>query len=496
MAVAAETSYSPPHTVTDPYLTVDSLPAIGAARDQLRAYAWDLLHSRRTGAPEDNSQPLLSVDALTTAEAYLKSKAAFGPADPRTQELQAGLELDYSRYVSEWFRKLRPEYFLTLHHRYDAATDDHYAHGLSTRRLNENALTPTLTEPEEEGRRVNEYVENATPALVHRLGGTALRGAGIRTISECPDSAIAAFALDQKRGNPHQGYRGYVPEIEKLIIRDWHVDPTTGDRDQEQVALPGIYFTHEIILQAIAEQGLELGTPDKTKLQGTQLVVRDDLIDFVRLLDTVASREWCTNLFRGEVVAANHPKPYDRFRSEASQRQLALKEPIAAVTAFVLDLAEQGVDHEKATALVEQYVKRLLLTMARRDTGLAEQMFNKETAAGLERVRQLEAAGRHDEARQLYEEVIDNAPGGGACGPGSCGLIGVDPNSPAGMRARTMGLDGELVQDTERPCPKCKELTVLYDLKGNKACTNAKCAFKQVSGKTSGGKPQPSDHEK
>lgn len=89
-------------------------------------------------------------------------------------------------------------------------------HGWSIRQLTENALVPIAEDAEEEARRVNERVEEATPHIVRSLGSLAL-GKGIITISQCTDSAISSFQTDMKLGRKHRGYRGYVPEIEKVM---------------------------------------------------------------------------------------------------------------------------------------------------------------------------------------------------------------------------------------------------------------------------------------
>lgn len=453
MAVAAEQ-----------YVAIDNIPELAEERTRVRGAAWMLLRSREEQERLGETELPLAIDALSTADHVLEARTIYGLDSPEYQNLHAGLKLDCLRLVAEWYRKKRPEYFAPSRHFFDAESGEFYSHGLSIRQMTENALRPIVASPEEEARRVNERVEDETPRILRKLGNYALAGCGIRTISECTDKAVADYQEDMKHGAKHRGYDGYVPEIEKIMIRDMHLDSETGDRIQEQLGLPGIYINHWVIQEALRRCGVETKGLGKTELHGMQLAVGDDLMEFVALLDDIASDEWRTNIFMGEEVPEGYVKDYENFRIQALARQESLADTAGTVANFVLDLAEDGFDRRKAPAHVEDFVKKLLLHMAKEDMTVAEQMFDEKTAVGLYQVAQLERQGLHEEAYELMREVEANAPGGGACNGGSCGLESLNIYSKEGkeLKEKLKAKDGDtLVKDKERSC-KCGSKSIVY----------------------------------
>lgn len=472
------------------YRSLDEMPGVAEERQQVREKAQSLLFRRFTQAQMDSVNLPLAIDALSTADHVIRARNQYGEASAEHTERLNGLRLDCHRLVAEWYRKKRPEYFPPLRHSYNATTGEYYSHGLSIRQMTEQALRPIPNNVEEEARRVNEKVEDETPRILRGIGSVALSGVGIRTISECTDKAITEYKADMASGAPHRGYDGYVPEIEKLMVRDIRVDEETGDRWQEQVALPGMYITHEIIQLALKRRGIDAEHMDKTALHGTQLLVEDDLLEFVQLLDDVASEEQGVNLFMGEEVEAGYVKDYAGFRREALTRQKSLINLADTVANFVLDLAEAGFDRRRAPAHVEEFVKKLLLDMARKDLSKAEQMFDVRTFTGLVQVNQLYAQGRDQEAFTLLQTVEAQAPGGGFCSGGSCGLERVDLSSTFGqdMKVKLRAEQGDtIVKDRERKC-RCGARGIVYAYnksKVNKYCTECGAyESKQTTGKT------------
>lgn len=456
---------------TPTYRLVDEIEALAGPRQEARSQAWAMVATRQDQQERGDSALIpLPVDALSTAEKVMEAAKQFGKDSESYAEKRAGLELDTLRLVAEWHRKMTFEYFEPVRHTYDDATEDFYSHGLSIRQMTENALVPIADDPEEVGRRVNELVENETPKIIKKIGGFALNKVGIRTFSECTDKAVVDYQQDIAEGKPTRGYRGYVPEIEKLMIRDIRFDEATGDRFEEQVGLPGIYINHYVIQKALGRRGIETGHMSKTELHGAQLLVEDDLIDMVRHLDAVASEEWRTNIFMGEEVAADYVKNYETIREEAAARQETLKDMAATVAVFILDLVEDSVDKRRATVMVEDFVKNMLLNMAKKNTALAAQMFDTNTAHGLQEVAYLESIGRYEEAFTRFQEVEKAAPGGGYCGAGSCGLESVDTLSDAGkelMKQLKAEAGDTVVKDKERSC-KCGKKEIVYAYNRNK----------------------------
>jgi hypothetical protein len=474
MAEAADTQ-----NLEQGYRFVDGIEGVAELRQQERLGAVALLDGRRQRFATTGEVDFLPVDALSTAHEVLEAEKTSGLGSPDYEDKLSGLVLDCQRLLAEWYRKKKPEYFPSLRHIFNEKTEEFFSHGLSIAQMTSNALVPIPDNPEEENRRINEKVEDATPRILKSLGKIAIGTESIRTISECTDKAVNDYAYDQRNKLPHTGYGGYVPEIEKVMVRDMKLDKASNDRFEEQIALPGIYITHEIIKIALAKRGLDASTMDKTTLHGAQIVAGDDLIDFVALLDTVASEQWCTNIFMGEEVSKGHHKNYMGFRQEALARQEGLKDMAKITANFVLGLARDNFDRRKAPAHVENFVKKQLLDIAKKDFVVAEQMFDIETAQGLQAVAALEQQGKYQESFALMQEIGKKAPGGGSCGGGSCGLEDVDLNSEFGkdIKSKLKADDGDkIVKDKERAC-KCgaKEIVYAYSkTKVNKYCTSCK----------------------
>lgn len=469
MAAAAE---------VDTYTFVDSIPELAVARDEVRHYAETVLEDRRQGLVIGEAQPL-QIDALSTAHYVIEARTLQGENSALYTERLSALQLDCQRLVGEWYRKNTWEYFPKSRHYFDAQTGDFYSHGLSIRQMTENALTPHLGNAEEEARRVNEYVENETPQIIHKLGMAALKGVNLRTVSECTDQALIDYEHDQRTGAMHRGYRGYVPEINKKMIRDITFDELTGDRIEEQIGISGIYIDDWVTREALHRRGLDAKNLGKTELHGHQIVASDDLIDFVALLDEVASEQWCVPVFMGEKIEPGQAKDYKRVRTEAAQRQAELRGHADMVADFLISIAEEQTDPREAPMLVEEFVKSMLLRLAASDQTLAAQIFDERTASGLAEVARLSAVGSNELALELFMQVQEQAPGGGFCGAGSCGLEAIDLQNTNDVDAlKRLGFDTkDSIKDTERHC-KCGAKAVYYDLKKAKkgcgACNRTK----------------------
>lgn len=455
-------------THTELYQFVDDLPGVYEERLFVRSAAWQLIEDRRQREQTMDAE-YAPIDALSTANNVLFAESVYGKDSHEYQESWQGLLLDCERLVGEWYRKNTSEYFEPTRHIFNAEKGEYYSNGLSIRRMTENALVPIAEDPEEETRRVNERVEEETPRIVRSLGSLAL-GRGIVTISECTDSAIESYEADRKAGKKHRGYRGYVPEIRKLMIRHVTVDPETEDRYQTQIGLPGTYLDHETIQIALEEKGLDASSMGKTELHGAQFLADEDPMEFVKHLDAVASEQWATNIFMGEEVPDDFVKDYAAFKQEAKERKESLAGWSKTVALHVLDLAREGFDRKKAPAHVESFVKNMLLNIAKQDETVAEQMFDAKTAAGLKAVTALEARGLFDEANRLWKTVEREAPGGGSCGAGSCGLEGVlEGTKEAADLRKKLGADSgdKIVKDKERAC-RCGNKSIVYAYNKNK----------------------------
>lgn len=475
-----ETLVVPPQEF-EPYRLVDDIPEVAIERQEAREYAERILETNRA-READQSLDLIPVDALSTGRGVLTAERTHGFGSAEHKERWDGLVLDCQRLIGEWYRKLKPEYFEPVRHTFNEQDQAFYSHGLSIRQMTENALVPIGGDSEEEHRRVNEYVEDRTLPIIHGLGALTVGREVVRTISECTDSAKESYEEDMRNGREHRGYRGYVPEISKLTVRDAWIDPETGDRLEEQVMIRGDRIGHEIIQMALGRRGLDAHDMDKTELHGAQFIARDGLMDFAKLLDDVAGEQWCTEVFMGEEVEPGHEKNYDKFREEALARQESLKDLAETTATFIVDLVDSDFDRRKAPAHVEEFVKMLLLDLGKKNITVAKQMFNKEAITELEKAAFYEANGDYERADQAMERARKVAHGGGSCGAGSCGLEAVGRSEEKELREKLKATDKDkLVRDKERACPTCGKKSVVYaysDSKVSKACE--KCDFSET----------------
>lgn len=445
------------------YILVDSIPVFAMARQKARLESYDIIEKNRQYLRDgDFGQVAMPVDALGTAKRVRESAEIYGEYSSQHINRFQGLVLDCGRLLAEAARKNTYEYFPPERHEYNDLDGQYYSHGMQILGMTEAALTP-VAEPEEVERRVNERIEEVT----YGVGRTALgESAKIRTISECTDWAIDA--LESSSSN----YGGYVPEIQKLMIRD--VSYEGDDRFQEQIGVSGIYITHEVIKDALNTKGAKIAELSKTELHGAQLAVEDDLVDFVALLDEVASERYSANIFMGEPVDDDFIKDYSTVREDAVARQDKLKKKSTELAHVVVNLEKEEVDEWAAVGIVEAKVKKMLLEISKTDSNIAASAFDKKTERGVQEVIYLQAMGHYSEAAVKMEEVEKQAPAPSYCGAGSCGLESLSTKSKDGVKALEIGLDSSegLIKDKERSCIKCHKKAVVYDLKGKKGCVN------------------------
>jgi hypothetical protein len=472
----------------DVLIDADTIPELQAARQQAAQQAGIILARNRqllaSGQPE--AAPI-EVDVLGTASRLVVAKDKYGVDSLQYKELDKGLELDCERVIGEAERKLTWEYFGDALQKQDKETGQYTAHGVPLSEVVTSGLTPH-GKPEEQDRRVNEYVEEmgtyvGLGRMVKSLGGTAVSNTiSSYTISECTDFAIEDYAI-----NPKGSHRGYVPEIKKFMTRDVTFDAETGNRVERQLALSGVYITRDVIMNVLAGFGAisEGQTLSKTELHGKQLIDPSSkgIVWFAEQLDKEASKQSGKRIFMGEAVAQDHPMNYESVPIEAEARRVKLAPKPRELADYLITLQENGTDKQVAEGLVNAYLKKMLLEVASSDPDKAEVMFDKATAEGFRAVAALQALGRDQDADWLRSEIEKNAPDVSYCGAGSCGLESVASNAAEALKAKALGLKGELLHDTERSCPGCNEKKIYYDKEGNKACTG--CGLTHTKGKVS-----------
>jgi hypothetical protein len=494
------------YAVEDPVnhlVDADTVPELRFARLRAGQEAASILGRNRQLLYEGETESVpRAVDALGTVRQVVEAKREFGADSPQYKEKFEGLMLDSERLLGEAYSKHTSEYFAEVLQSFDPAKREYSAHGLSVKRMVTNGLSPAVG-PEERARRANEYVEEGTyEAIGTAIGHIGLQGMAERipepaalaetespalsvmTVSECTDEAIKDYEL-----NPKGSHGGYAPGIRKFMVRGVHFTES-GDRLEEQVAVPGLYITHEVITEVLAgkgaiAQGEELS---KTELHAKQLISvnGEGVMDLVKELDQKAGEKSGKRIFMGEKVPADHEMDYDAFVGQAEIRRQKLAPKPQQLAEYLVALEEGGTDGATAEALVNVWLKRTLLEVAGKNPDLAEAMFDQATAEGFREVARLKAEGQDNEARWLQAQVERNAPEVSYCGAGSCGLEAASPGDVS--KAQRLGLKGEIIHDKERPCPACSAMKVVYGENG-KACTG--CDYVEVNGETK----RPSEKE-
>jgi hypothetical protein len=481
MAAAAE-QLAYQFETTPPYLAVDDSFFLAGIRNAARRDALDIIEQRREHLRQADYEAVpLPVDAVGSARAVIEARLLFGYDSELANEKLLGLKLDCQRLLAEAARKNTYEYFPPLRQDFDTDKQEYVSHGFSILDMTKAGLTP-IAEPEELERRINERVEEVTYLAIGRLAlgermvvspeeqVKATKVRRIRTISECPDWAIEAYRKDSKGG-----YGGYVPEIEKRMIRDVVFDPITGARYEEQVGLSGMKIKRADIIDALAKQGIELASDiSKTELHGIQFEVTDSLFSFVEALDKTAGVRTGENIFMGETVA--QACDYSAIPAAAEGRQAALESHASQLAETLLVFAANGTDRWLATNLVGAKVKEILFSVARQDVSQAALMFNQATAQGLKEVYSLQQTGDLAGAQNRLNQVKASAPAPSYCGAGSCGLENLSVTGDQASKMKEMGLESKgSLKDTARRCPRCSKKDIVYDMKNKKkACTGCK----------------------
>jgi hypothetical protein len=452
----------------------EHLPDLSAISEAARHEALAILDIHRQNLRDGNFESVpLDVDAMSTAARVAQVRETHGEGSLQHQEARVGLVLDCGRKWAEAFRKNSWEFFPTTVQTHDADTNHLYAHGFSVDDMMHNGLSP-LAEAEETELRVNDYAHLHVNKAI--LGSPVSHDIAALRLSPCPDWAIESY-----KTNPKAAHGGYAPEIQKLMINYDTFNPVEGAVFHEQFAVSGTFITTEVMAAAL--QTLEAIDQDavlsKTEIHGTTGIVPKEVVsnvvDVLRLLDQIATELHGVNVFLGEAVPVNFVKAYNRVYAESEARRQQQAQLAEELADYIEGLHEQDIDHALGTVLVERYIQRVLLDVARQEPGQAEIIFNQETADGFREVQHLESLGLIDQAKQRLETVEQQAPAASSCGAGSCGLEGVDKESKLGreLAELTQAEDGdEIVRDKERAC-KCGKKEIVYAY--NKTKVNKKC---------------------
>lgn len=477
----------------------DSVAGLRLVREAAKEEAAQVLQDRVDQLCEDPETLAVPnpVDPLTTAARALEVKKKFGVDSPEYAEARASLVHDCKRLFAEAYRKRRWEHFAETKQTHNPVTGDYEFMGYSLTTMTRQGITP-LAEKGEQVNRGIEFVEEATGRAVRTLGHLAVGNlvvlrpgqaktaevqapeARMMTISECPDWAIDAYRRKSKGG-----WGGYAPEVEKMMLRGVRF-ANDGNRYQEQLGLPGMFITHDVVVEALQEMQLAKPgqEPSKEDVRAMQLMnlTGQDVFDVAKILDAIASRHSGKTIFLGEEVAADHPRDYASAREEAAARQERQQGDAENMADFLMDLEARGVDHWPAQGLVERKVHKMIFRGVKGDPEAAAAAFDDKTAERIAEAKRRREEGDEEGARKIEIQAEKEAPEPSFCGAGSCGIEQASIQEAA-EACSALGIEGdfEVLRDSERPCQNCKTVGEVFyvvdkdsgDLIG-KYCSNCK----------------------
>lgn len=466
------------------------IPELAQAQAEARHLASAILANNRERLMDGDFDGVpIPVDPLSTADVLRDARDRFGVASPECQQARKALLLDCHRLLLEAFRANTWEYFPESQQVYNSQTGDFYSHGHRIADLVTNGLSP-VAEKEEQDRRLNEAVEEM--GTYRRLGSMLLgktitteivpENKTVTTISECTDWAIQ----NHKDGRLETG--GYVPKIQKFMIRSVRFDVATQSRYEEQLGASGEYIDHDIIVEALRTFDQRL-SPDmsKTDVHATQMVTELDSSawDWIELLDSLATQKHGVQIFMGELLHPGQTKDYDLARRQAAERSANMDDMAGELAQQVLTLADSNVDHWAANGMIENELKTMMFKVCREEPSRSYEMFDAATAQGFAQVQYLESIGQFEQANLLRAQTEKQAPAPEFCGAGSCGLEHANLSL---KQAKDLNVEigDKVLKDTQRAC-KCGNKSIVYaynKTQVKKLCTS--CGAKENKQATKG----------
>lgn len=448
---------------------LDSYDSFIASKVFYQKRAQKILENNQLLAEQGIENVPLPVDVLSTSKKYLEEDDL-----SKKEILLEAVNEDNARLLAEAMRKSSWEYFPEIFERYNQDQNDLEINGIFLNETLFNGLSP-FAHKEEQQIRVLEFVEHQIHLeIINKLRDNKnYEEVNIVTIKECPEYILEEYSQNHLPGK----YGGYVPEINKLVIQKARIN--ADGVYLEHIALPGIFFDHQSILEYLNLSGLKLDNNcTRLELRSKQFILdeHNSLLDIAKDLDEHVAKKNNLNIFLGEV--ASSPKDYSIVQQEAQFRQRESKEEVLELSRFLINLAKEDVDSGVAAYRLGQFLKKMLFSYVQENIAQADVIFDKPTQNLLILAEQLSQRGIIESSQKIVQKAFNRAPPAVFCGAGTCGIVAVNQFSKEAKAVKGLGLKGEVIKDTIRTCPKCKNSEVYYDSKGNKAC--AKCQNKEI----------------
>ncbi len=384
--------------------------------------------------------------------------------------LREALFLDSLRLVAEVRNKLSPRYFSSNFQYYDPEKKDLFSNSRSLTEISKNGLS-SFCEPEEQQIRALDYVDNMMNIELIEKCRQDDSNITLLRIKECPDYVIDKY---QKSQNENDTYNGYVPQIKKFVLQRDRISSEGVISDH--FALPGTLIDTEVIREALnklSDQELyqELSS---LELRAKSFVISSDeesFIEFVKLLDDLASKKHNQSIFMGEVVPDEIKKDYYQFLDQCQDQDQDNIDLANDVSDFLLSESRQKNDPMISEVRLNKYLSKKTFDRFKHDTSQISRMFGFQIAVNLETInRQFQTTKNKASYDGAMKVLADSLPPVLFCGAGSCGLIGITSGSNLDKTLSKLGLKGDKLGDTIRKCPNCGKKTVYYDGYANKAC--------------------------
>ena len=392
--------------------------------------------------------------------------------------LREALFLDSLRLVAEVRNKLSPRYFSSNFQYYDPEKKDLFSNSRSLTEISENGLS-SFCEPEEQQIRVLDYVDNMMNIELVEKCRQDNSNITLLRVKECPDYVIDKY---QKSKDENDTYNGYVPQIKKFVLQRDRISSEGVISDH--FALPGTLIDTEVISEALNKLSGQDSYQELSalELRAKSFVISSDeesFIEFVKLLDDLASKKHNQNIFMGEVVPEESDKDYSQFINrcqEQDQENIALANNVSD---FLLSESRQKNDPIISEVRLNKYLSKKTFELFKHDTIQIARIFGVQVATNLEAINhQFQTTKNKATFDGAMKVLADSLPPVLFCGAGSCGLIGIASGSNLDKTLSKLGLKGEKLGDTIRKCPNCGKKTVYYDAFANKACTH--CGITEI----------------
>lgn len=267
---------------------------------------------------------------------------------------------------------------------------------------------------------------------------------------------------------------------------------TAADADAPYLSRQARRFDLEAIGMVYESLGFD---PPKTALEFLQRPLLLKKSEFPNgVLDVLRRCDIAADVLQDKIAERSQDE-YANIRLESSLKDASLAAMKAAVKRDLMAAAGTFKAHEDANKLLWELVRKHAVRDAATNDLIDPVVFGPKAAPYIEEARQAYGSGDTQLGSQLLAQALATATIAG-CGGGACGIKELT-GAALGEAKSLLGAepDEKVAADTERPCVKCGQKTVVYawtESKVKKACTNPQCGAKEgASAAPSSPKPNP-----